>query len=149
MQVILREKVVKLGNVGDIVDVKSGYSRNYLIPKGLAVRATPANLEEFEKYRAELEKKEAEKLQQAQQRAEKLKETVVTITAKASEEGKLFGSINPREISLAAEAMGVELCKSEIRLPEGPIRLVGEYEVAVILHGEVQADIKIVIVAEK
>ncbi len=149
MKVILQQKVVNLGNVGDVVSVKPGYSRNYLVPKGFAVRATPANIEEFERRRAELEKKEAEKLQHAQQRAEQLKEVTVVLAAKASEEGKLFGSINARDIADAAVAMDVTLCKSEIRLPEGPIRLVGDYEVAVVLHGEVDSFVKVTVAAEK
>lgn len=149
MRIILQEKVTNLGNVGDEVNVRSGYGRNYLIPQGIAVRATPETIKEFELRRAEFEKKEAEKLQNAEQRAEQLKETVITVVAKASDEGKLFGSISPREIADAAQKMGVTLEKREVKLPEGPIRLVGEYEVTVVLHGELSTPLKVVVIAEK
>ncbi len=148
MEVILLETVAKLGDLGDKVTVKSGYGRNYLIPQKKAVPATAANLEEFEARRAELEKVAGEKLAQAQARADKINELSVTITTKAGEEGKLFGSITVRDVADACEAQGVVLEKSEVRLPEGPIRELGEFEVDVHLHPEVDAVVKLAVVAE-
>ena len=149
MEVILLEKIQNLGNLGDQVKVKAGYGRNYLIPNGKAVSATPANVEKFEARRAELEKVQAENLAKAQARAEKLNQVSVTITRKAGSEGKLFGSVGTIDISEAVKEAGEELAKHEIRLPEGPFRTTGEFEVAVHLHADVEASIKINIVAEE
>lgn len=148
MKIILQDKVANLGVVGDQVSVRPGYARNFLIPTGRAVRATERNLEQFEKRRAEFEKRSADILAAAQARAEKITAIVVKLTANASEEGKLFGSIGPREIADAVTAQGEALNKSEVHLPEGPIREVGEYQVDVQLHSDVMTTIKVEIVAE-
>jgi len=148
MEVILLEKIGKLGGLGDKVTVKSGYGRNYLIPYGKAVPANEANVAEFEARRAELEKAAAEKLAAAQARADQLNEKEVTIVSKAGDEGKLFGSIGVRDIADAITAAGVETAKSEVRLPDGAIRNVGEFEITVQLHSEVTATIKLIVVAE-
>jgi len=148
MNVILLEKVGKLGSLGDKVTVKSGYGRNFLIPQGKAVPANDANVAEFETRRAELEKAAAEKLAAAEARAEKLNELEVTIVSKAGDEGKLFGSIGTRDIADAISAAGVEVAKSEVRLPEGSLRSVGDFEIAVQLHSDVTAIVKLAVVAE-
>lgn len=148
MKVILQDKVANLGAVGDQVNVRPGYARNFLIPTGRAVRATTANLENFEKRRAEFEKRAADILAAAKARAEKINVISVKLTANASEEGKLFGSIGPREIAEAVTAQGEALNKSEVHLPEGPIRELGEYQVDVQLHSDVMTTIKVEIVAE-
>lgn len=148
MEVILLEKVGKLGGLGDKVTVKSGFGRNFLVPYGKAVPANEANIAEFEARRAELEKAAAEKLATAEARAEQLNEKAVTITSKAGDEGKLFGSIGVRDVADAVTAAGVEVNKSEVRLPEGPMREVGEYEVAIQVHSDVIATVKLSIVAE-
>ncbi|QGX39348.1 50S ribosomal protein L9 [Permianibacter aggregans] len=148
MQVILLEKIRRLGNLGDTVDVRSGYGRNFLIPQGKAVSATAANKAHFEARRAELEKKQAEVLAAAQARAAKLADLTVSIAAKAGDEGKLFGSVGTRDIAEAVSKAGVEVEKSEVRLPTGPLRMMGEYEIELGLHSEVTATVKVVIVAE-
>lgn len=148
MKVILQDKVANLGAVGDQVKVRPGYARNFLIPTGRAVRATAANLENFERRRAEFEKRAADILAAAKARAEKIAVISVKLTANASEEGKLFGSIGPREIAEAVSAQGEALNKSEVHLPEGPIRELGEYQVDVQLHSDVMTTIKVEIVAE-
>ncbi|MFE8072710.1 50S ribosomal protein L9 [Marinobacteraceae bacterium S3BR75-40.1] len=147
MEVILLEKVANLGNLGDKVKVKAGYGRNFLMPYGKAVPATEDNVKAFEERRAELEKAAAEKLAEAQKRAEALEGQSFTIAAKAGEEGKLFGSIGVRDIADAATAAGFELEKSEVNLPEGPLRATGEYELTAQLHSDVEVNIKVVIVA--
>ncbi|XOV86029.1 MAG: 50S ribosomal protein L9 [Pseudomonadota bacterium] len=149
MEVILLEKVVNLGDLGDQVTVKAGFGRNYLIPQQKAVPATKQNIAEFEVRRAELERLEKEKLAEAQKRADKVNALDVTISAKAGEEGKLFGSITVRDIVEAAEKQGVEIDKSEVLLPEGPIRSLGEFEIDVQLHAEVTATIRIGVIAEQ
>lgn len=149
MEVILLEKIHNLGGLGDKVKVKAGYGRNFLIPSGKAVSATAENIKKFEEQRAELEKAESEALQQAQARAEKLQEATITIARKAGEEGKLFGSVNVVDIEKAAIEAGYEIQKQEIRLPEGPFRHTGEFEVAIHLHADVDVKIKLVIVAEE
>ncbi|TCJ98556.1 large subunit ribosomal protein L9 [Volucribacter psittacicida] len=149
MQVILLDKIAHLGNVGDQVDVKSGFARNYLIPQGKAVMATKANIEYFETRRAELEEKAAKALAAALDRAERLEALgSVTIASKAGDEGRLFGSITTRDVAEAVTAAGVDVAKSEVRLPTGPLRTTGEHEVKFQFHGEVFATLNIVIVAE-
>jgi len=149
MKVILQEKVMNLGQVGDQVNIRAGYARNYLIPKGKAVYATKENIVAFEARRAELEKKALEVLSQAKKRAEQFENFLLTIHALAGEEGKLFGSIGPRDIVKAAVAAGHMLEKSEIEMPEGPIRAVGESTVSLHLHSEVTVKIKVFVVAEE
>ncbi|MDJ0863908.1 MAG: 50S ribosomal protein L9 [Gammaproteobacteria bacterium] len=148
MQVILLEKVQNLGELGDKVTVRPGYGRNYLIPKGKAVAATEDNLAEFERRRAELEKTQADALGKAEQRAGALKEVSVSISRKAGEEGKLFGSVGTGDIAEAVTAAGVELHKHEVRLPEGPLRQAGEYDIVLHLHADVDASVKVVVVPE-
>ncbi|GAB7530717.1 50S ribosomal protein L9 [Pseudomonas sp. 3A(2025)] len=147
MQLILLEKVANLGNLGDKVNVKAGYGRNYLLPYGKATPATAANLAAFEERRAELEQLAADKKTSAETRAAQLAELEVTITATAGDEGKLFGSIGTHDIADALTASGVEVSKSEIRLPNGTIRNVGEFDVAVHLHSDVDATVRVVVVA--
>lgn len=148
MDVILLEKVANLGSLGDKVKVKAGYGRNFLLPYGKAVAATADNLKAFEERRAELEKAAAEKLAAAQARGEALEGASVTITSKAGEEGKLFGSIGVRDIADAITATGTDVEKSEVRLPEGPLRVVGEYEIELQLHSDVTVNINLAVVAE-
>ena len=149
MQVILLDKIAHLGKVGDQVNVKSGFARNFLIPQGKAVMATKANIEHFEARRAELEEKAAQALAAAADRATRLEALgSVTIAAKAGDEGRLFGSIGTRDIAEAITAKGVEVAKSEVRLPNGLIRTLGEHEVTFQFHGEVFSHLNVVIVAE-
>jgi len=148
MQVILLEKIVNLGNLGDLVNVKSGYARNYLVPQGLATVATKDNIARFEERRMELEKASADKLQAAQARATELAGQSVEIASLASDEGKLFGSVGLVEISEAFEAKGLELQKSEIQLPEGPIKVVGDYEITCSIHSEVSFNVNVSVIAE-
>ncbi|MDQ2075950.1 50S ribosomal protein L9 [Marinimicrobium sp. ABcell2] len=148
MDVILLEKVGKLGNIGDQVTVKSGFGRNFLLPQGKAIRATAESVAEFESRRAELEAAAAEKKAEAEARAAKLAELSVTIGANAGDEGKLFGSIGTRDIAEAITAAGVEVVKSEVKLPEGALREVGEYEIDVQVHAEVIQSVKLSVVAE-
>ena len=149
MEVILLEKIGNLGDLGDKVRVKAGYGRNFLIPSGKAVSATEENVKKFEARRAELEKAQAEALEIASKRAEQLNKITVTIARKAGEEGKLFGSVGTADIAEAVNQVGGELEKQEIRLPEGPFRVLGEYEVEVHLHADVDTRIKLVIVPEE
>ncbi|MFB3090804.1 MAG: 50S ribosomal protein L9 [Gammaproteobacteria bacterium] len=149
MEVILLEKINKLGDLGDQVRVKAGYGRNYLIPIGKAVTATPENVEKFESRRAELEKAQADVFRTATARVEKMNLVEVTLARKAGEEGKLFGSVSAADIAEAVVAAGVDLAKNEVRLPEGPLRALGEFEVATHLHADVDARIKVTIVAEE
>jgi len=148
MEIILLEKVENLGNLGDKVNVKPGYGRNYLIPGGKATAATAANIAEFEQRRAELEKTAAEVLGAAQARIEALSGLSITITAKAGEEGKLFGSIGNVDIAEAVNAAGVAVEKREIRMPEGPLRNIGEFEIGFHLHTDVNTSITVTVVAE-
>lgn len=148
MQVILLEKIGKLGNLGDQVNVKSGYGRNFLIPFGKAVPATEDNVATFEARRAELEAAAAEKRAEAEARAAKLAEVAVNIEANAGEGGKLFGSIGTRDLAEAITAAGVEVSKSEVRMPEGPIREVGSFEIAIQLHSDVIQNVAVTVVAE-
>ena len=148
MQVILLDKIGNLGGLGDQVNVKSGYARNFLIPQGKVVMATKENVAMFETRRAELEAKVAEQLAAAEARAESVNTLEgVTIASKAGDEGKLFGSIGTRDIADAITAAGVAVVKSEVRLPEGALRNIGEFEVSIQLHSEVFATAKIAIVA--
>ena len=148
MQVILLEKITNLGDLGEQVEVKAGYGSNYLIPQHKAVPATDQNVERFESRRAELERLADEKKAEAMDRAEKIGEISLTLAGKAGEEGKLFGSITGRDIADAVTARGVSLEKSEVRLPEGPIREIGEFEIDVHLHAEVDVFVKVAVVAE-
>ena len=145
MRLILLEKVQNLGGLGDTVKVKPGYGRNFLVPRGKAVPATEKNLALFETRRAELEAAANDRLAGAQKRAAALADVVVTLTAIASEEGKLYGSIGPREISEALEQMGHEVSKSEVMLPAGPIRSIGEFDVRVHLHTDCDTQIKVIV----
>lgn len=148
MQVILLEKVGRLGNLGDQINVKPGYGRNFLIPFGKAVAATKANIAEFEQRRAELEAAAAERRSAAEARAAQLAEKVVTIAANAGDEGKLFGSIGTRDIADAITAAGIAVEKSEVRLPNGVIRETGEFQIDVQLHSDVMQSITLRVVAE-
>lgn len=148
MQVILLEKIHKLGGLGEQVNVKPGFGRNYLIPQGKAVAATKANVAAFEARRADLEAKAAAALAAAQERAAKIAELTVVISGKAGDEGKLFGSIGTRDIAEAISAKGVAVEKHEVRLPEGALRNVGEYDIALSLHSEVDTTVKLHVVAE-
>ena len=149
MQVILMEKVVNLGGLGDVVKVKDGFARNYLIPQGKAKRATQANLKEFEGRRAELEKKANEQLTGAQERAAKLEGLKVDIAQKAGVDGRLFGSVTNADIAEAlTKATGVAVKKAEIRMPEGPLKHIGEFPIVVALHSDVLANITVHVVAE-
>ncbi|MFI3185715.1 MAG: 50S ribosomal protein L9 [Methylococcaceae bacterium] len=148
MEVILLEKVANLGNLGDKVEIKSGYGRNYLIPYGKAVAATAAKIAEFEVRRAELEKAAAEKLKAAQARANSLSKLQVVITHKAGDEGRLFGSVGTQNIADAITAAGVAVEKHEIRLPQGVIRLIGEYVIDINCHTDVVVKMPIKIAAE-
>ena len=145
MELILLEKVLKLGDLGDKVNVKPGYGRNYLVPLGKAIPATAANIAEFETRRAELEAVEQKKLGSAESRGTSLADLEVTLSANASEEGKLYGSIGPREISDALTSMGHEVSKAEVIMGEGPIRFTGEHEVVLHLHADVESRIKVVV----
>ncbi|MGE0080248.1 MAG: 50S ribosomal protein L9 [Thiohalomonadaceae bacterium] len=148
MEVILLDKVRNLGNLGDKVKVRNGYGRNFLIPQGKAVLATADNLAKFEARRAELEKAAAAELAEAQARAEKLAALgEVTITAKAGEEGKLFGSVGTADIAEAITAAGVEVAKSEVKLPEGALRHTGEYSIELVLHSDVAQAVTLKVVA--
>lgn len=149
MEVILLEKVGRLGTVGDRVDVRSGYGRNYLLPQGKAVAATGTNIAEFEARRAELEAAAADKRTSAEGRAKLLAEKgSITIKANAGDEGKLFGSVGARDIAEAITAEGLKVAKSEVKLPGGTLREVGEFEVDIQLHVDVVQTIKVVIEAE-
>ncbi|HIF18323.1 MAG TPA: 50S ribosomal protein L9 [Cycloclasticus sp.] len=148
MNIILLEKVANLGNLGDQVSVKPGYGRNFLIPGGKAVLATADRIAEFESRRADLEKAAAERLALAQTRAEAIEKLSLSITHQAGEEGKLFGSVGLPDIIKACADEGVEIEKQEIKMPEGSLRHTGEFEVAIHLHTDVVASLKLAIVAE-
>ena len=148
MEVILLEKVQNLGDLGDRVTVKPGFGRNYLLPKGKAVPATETNIAEFEARRAELEKVANEKLAAAQARADKLEGVTLTLVRKAGDEGKLYGSVSNIDIAEAAVDAGFEIERNEIRMPAGPIREAGEYDIAVHLHSDIDVSIKVVVEAE-
>ncbi len=147
MQIILLERVAGLGNLGDVVTVKNGYARNFLIPTAKAKRATEANLKEFEERRAELEVKQAAVLADAQARQAKLDGQTITISQKAGVDGRLFGSVTNADIADAIKATGIEVVKANVRLPEGPFKAVGEYTVEVALHADAVATVTVVVVA--
>ena len=148
MQVILLEKLVNLGKLGDVVKVKEGFARNYLIPQGKAKRATPANIAEFELRRAELEKTESEVLAAAQEQAAKMQGLMVQITQKAGVDGKLFGSVTNVDITEALQAQGFPIQKAAIRMPHGPLKQVGDYNITVVLHSDVTANITVSVLGE-
>lgn len=148
MEVILQEKIHNLGNLGDQVKVKPGYGRNYLIPQGKAVPASAENVARFEARRAELEKAQAEQLAGAQARGDKINGLKLTIARKASEEGKLYGSVAVADVVEAAEAAGAEIEKHEVHMPE-PIRATGDYELHISLHADVECTIAVTVVAEE
>jgi large subunit ribosomal protein L9 len=148
MEIILLEKIPNLGGLGDKVSVKPGYGRNYLIPQGKAVVANAEKIEQFEQRRAELEKKAADTLAAAQSRSATISALKVTITHKAGDEGRLYGSIGTRDIAEAVTAAGVAVEKSEVRLPMGPIRHIGDYEIGIELHGDVVAILPLTVAAE-
>ena len=149
MQVILMEKVVNLGGLGDVVKVKDGFARNFLIPQGKAKRATATNLKEFENRRADLEKKANEQLTGAQERAEKLEGLKIDIAQKAGVDGRLFGSVTNADISEALGKLGLQVKKAEIRMPQGPLKHIGEYPITLQLHTDVLAHITVHVIAEQ
>ena len=149
MEIILLENVANLGGLGDRVNVKPGYGRNYLVPHGKAVPATAINIAEFESRRAELQKEADAQRHAAETRAAGINALSIRILANAGEEGKLFGSVTVRDIADEATAAGVEIDSSEIRLPSGPLREVGEYQVEVYLHPEVSAHVSVAVEAEE
>ena len=149
MQVILMEKVVNLGGLGDVVKVKDGFARNFLIPQGKAKRATAANLKEFEGRRADLEKKANEQLASAQERGTKLEGLKIDIAQKAGVDGRLFGSVTNADIAESLGKQGIEVKKAEIRMPQGPLKHVGEFPITIQLHSDVLAHITVHVVAEQ
>ncbi len=149
MEVILLTNVKNLGKLGAKVKVKPGYGRNFLIPRGMALPATPANLEVFEQRRADLEKNATDALTQAQARAGRFENLKLTIKARVAEEGKLYGSVGPLDIARAAKAQDIALEKSEIDMPEGPIRMIGEHRVEAHLHPEVQVRFNVAVEPEE
>lgn len=149
MEVILLRKVGHLGDLGEKVPVRAGYGRNYLIPSGLAVPATEANSKAFEERRAGLEKAAMEALIAAESRRQMLQDLTVTIARKAGDEGKLFGSVGAQDIAAAVQEMGIALARQEVRLPAGPFRAAGEYEVVLRLHSDVDATVRLRVVPEK
>lgn len=148
MQIILMDKVVNLGNLGDVVKVKDGYARNFLIPTGRARRATQANMEAFAAQKAELERLAAERMADAQSRAGKLEGVSVTISQKAGVDGRLFGSITNADIAEALKALGHEVAKADVRLPDGPLKAIGEYPVTLALHTDAVAQITVKVAGE-
>ena len=150
MQIILMEKVANVGNLGDVVKVKDGFARNFLIPEGKAKRATTKNLAEFEARRADLEKKANESLTGAQERGAKLEGTKVDVTQKAGVDGRLFGSVTNSDIATALKAAtGIELKKGDVRMPQGPLKHVGEFPLVVQLHTDVLANIVVHVIGEQ
>jgi len=148
MQVILLEKVVNLGGLGDVVKVKNGFARNFLLPQGKARRATPENLAEFEKKRTELESAQAQALAAAQEKGAKLEGLMIQITQKAGVDGRLFGSVTTFDIVEALKSQGFEVERSMIRLPQGPLKTVGDHSITIVLHTDVLAHIKISVLGE-
>ena len=148
MEVILLKKVANLGNIGDRVSVKSGYGRNYLLPTGRATLVTPKNVVKFEAMRVELERKAAQDLSDAEGRSAVLNDYKLTITAKAGSEGKLFGSIGTNDVAEALTAAGYPVVRAEVRMPNGPIRIVGEHALVLHLHTDINVDITVAVVGE-
>ena len=148
MQVILLEKMVNLGALGDVVKVKDGFARNFLIPQGKAKRATPENLAEFEGRRAELEKKQSDDLTAAQAEGAKIDGLMVQVARKAGVDGRLFGSVTTYDIAEALQQQGHEVGRAAIRLPQGPLKAIGDYDIAVALHGDVVVHIKVSVLGE-
>ena len=148
MDVILLEKVPNLGDLGVRVKVKPGYARNYLLPQGRAIAATAANVAEFEKRRAELEARQVEARKVAETHASALEGLVVTLARKAGDEGRLFGSVGTSDIAEAVTALGIPIERQQVRLPSGPLRQVGDYDIAVHLHADVDVGVKVQVVAE-
>lgn len=148
MQIILLEKVGKLGNLGDVVKVKDGYARNFLIPQGKAKRATESNMAEFEARRAELEKAQQEKLASAQALAEKLEGLMVQVTRNAGMDGRLFGSVTNADVSEALAAQGFDIERSSIRMPDGPLKAVGDVQLEIGLHSDVVTTITVSVLGE-
>jgi large subunit ribosomal protein L9 len=149
MQIILLEKVVNLGSLGDVVKVKDGYARNFLIPEGKAKRANEKNLAEFQARRAELEKKQSDDLSAAQARGAKLSGMMVQVSQKAGDDGRLFGSVTNSDIVDALKAQGFEIVKSEVRLPNGPLKQIGDFPITLALHHDVTVDITVSVLGEK
>jgi len=149
MQVILLEKVTNLGGLGEVVKVRDGFARNFLIPQGKAKRATVANMAEFEKRRAELEKAQADALVKAQEKGAKLDGLMLQITQKAGVDGKLFGSVTTIDIVEALKKQGFEIHRSEVRMPQGPIKMVGDHPVSVALHSDVVVAITVSVLGEQ
>ena len=149
MQVILLEKIVNLGSLGEVVKVRDGFARNYLIPHGKAKRATAANVAEFEQRRAELEKAEADALAKAQEKAAKIDGLMVQITQKAGVDGKLFGSVGNVDISEALKAQGVDVPKAAIRMPQGPLKQVGDHPIKIALHADVVVTVTVSVLGEQ
>jgi len=149
MQIILLEKVVNLGGLGDVVKVKDGFARNYLIPHGKAKRATPENLAEFESRRADLEKAQAEAFGAAQERGARIDGLTVQVTRKAGVDGRLFGSVTTYDIAEALQGLGHEIERAAIRLPQGPLKAIGDYPIAVALHGDVVVHITVAVLGEQ
>jgi large subunit ribosomal protein L9 len=149
MQIILLEKITNLGQLGDVVKVRDGFARNYLIPQGKAKRATASNLAEFEKRRAELETAQAQTLAQAQERAVKLDGMMIQVTQKAGVDGKLFGSVTNVDIAETLKAQGMDVLRSMIRMPQGPLKTVGDHPIKVALHTDVVVTITVSVLAEQ
>ena len=149
MQVILLEKIVNLGDLGDVVKVKDGFARNYLIPHGKAKRATPGNVAEFEQRRAELEQAQAEALAKAQEKAAKLDGLMLQITQKAGVDGKLFGSVTNVDVSEALKAQGFDIPRAAIRMPQGPLKMVGDHPLKIALHADVVVTVTVSVLGEQ
>ena len=149
MQIILLEKVVNLGGLGDVVKVRDGFARNFLIPQGKAKRATRENLAEFEQRRSELEKAQSDQLTAAQEKASRLEGMMVQITQKAGVDGKLFGSVTNADVSEALKAQGFEVPKASIRMPQGPLKNIGDHQLKVALHADVVVSITVSVLAEQ
>ena len=149
MQVILMEKVANLGNLGDVVKVKDGFARNFLIPQGKAKRATPENLKQFETRRGELEKAQNQQLAKARERGEKLENLKIEITQKAGVDGRLFGSVTNYDIVEALEKQGHEVERSQVRMPQGPLKQVGDYPLQIALHTDVTVTITVAVLGEQ
>jgi large subunit ribosomal protein L9 len=149
MQVILLEKIVNLGGLGEVVKVKAGFARNYLIPHGKAKRATPGNVAEFEQRRSELERAQADALAKAQEKAAKLDGLMLRITQKAGVDGKLFGSVTNVDVSAALKVQGFDIPKAAIRMPQGPLKTVGDYPLKIALHADVVVTVTVSVLGEQ